>query len=328
MKLYEKGAIFDEVQHVPKLFSYLQQVVDESSVKGRFVLTGSQNFLLNQHITQSLSGRIGMTTLLPLDLSELENIQDYNRYIFEGSYPALHELKIDPLDFYPSYIQTYIERDVRQLKNIENFGRFRTFLKLCAGRIGQLVNLSSLAQDCGISHTTAKSWLNILEASYIIFFLQPFHQNIGKRFIKMPKIYFYDTGVACSLLGLENEKQLESHYLKGALFENFVILEIVKHRLNQGLLPNLYFWRDRSGREIDIIGEWGGKIWAFQIKVSVTFQTASIKHLLYFKDEVKRLNYQANNYLIYKGSAKGDFKSVNLLPVSHLQEFLKATQVK
>lgn len=241
---YDNGAIFDEVQHAPELLSYLQGIVDESPAKGRYILTGSQNFSLNHHIAQSLSGRIGMTTLLPLSLSELGMPEDINTAIFEGGYPGLHNLKMYPLDFYPSYIQTYIERDVRQLKNIENFGRFQTFLKLCAGRVGQIINLTSLAQDCGISHTTARQWLNILEASYLIFFLQPFYQNFSKRLIKMPKLYFYDTGLACTLLGLEKATQLQTHYLKGALFENLVILEILKKRLNQGLPPNLYFWRD------------------------------------------------------------------------------------
>ena len=187
---YKNGAIFDEVQHAPELLSYLQGVVDESSQKGRYVLTGSQNFALSHHISQSLSGRIGIVTLLPLSLSELEEFDNPFTKIFKGGYPMVHSLDMHPLDFYPSYIQTYIERDIRQLKNIEDCNRFQTLLKLCAGRIGQIVNFSSLAQDCGISHTTARKWLNILEASYIVFFLQPFYKNFNKRLIKMPKLYF------------------------------------------------------------------------------------------------------------------------------------------
>lgn len=249
---YSNGAIFDEVQVLPDLLSYLQGIVDETPIAGRYVLTRSQNFALNAHIAQSLSGRIGMTTLIPLSLNELGlDLPASNNFaIFNGGYPGLHKLKIDPLDFYPSYIQTYIERDVRQFKNIENLAKFQIFIKLCAGQIGKLLNISSLAQDCGISHTTDRQWLSILEASYLIFLLQPFHNNYSKLLIKMPKLYFYDTGLACTLLGLQKAEQLNTHYLKGGLFENLVILEVLKKRLNQGLPPNLYFWRDHTGVEL------------------------------------------------------------------------------
>jgi uncharacterized protein len=313
---YQKGAIFDEVQHVPELLSYLQEIVDNSSVKGAYVITGSQNFSLNQHIAQSLSGRIGMATLLPLSLSEFGIPEDMNLAIFKGGYPGLHNLGMDPLDFYPSYIQTYIERDVRQLKNIENLGRFQTFLKLCAGRVGQIINFSSLAQDCGISHTTARQWLTILEASYLIFFLQPFHQNFSKRLIKMPKLYFYDTGLACALLGLEKASQVERHYLKGALFENLVILEILKKRLNQGLTPNLYFWRDQSGYEIDLLAEWGGVIHAAEIKAGSTFQADYIKNLQYFRE----LSEATKGYLIYSGQQEGLYSGITLTPIKKMDQ--------
>ncbi|WP_395462978.1 ATP-binding protein [Wolbachia endosymbiont of Cantharis cryptica] len=313
---YQQGAIFDEVQHVPELLSYLQEIADESPVKGRYVLTGSQNFALSHHVSQSLSGRIGMTTLLPLSLSELGVPININSAIFKGGYPGLHSLNMHPLDFYPSYIQTYIERDVRQLKNIENIGRFQTFLKLCAGRVGQILNLSSLAQDCGISHTTVRQWLNILEASYLIFFLQPFHQNFNKRLIKMPKLYFYDTGLACTLLGLEKESQLETHYLRGALFENLVVLEIFKRRLNQGLPTNLYFWRDRTGHEVDLLAEWGGNIHAIEIKVGSTFQSDFIKNVQYFCE----LSQIAKGYLIYTGQQNGSHAKVKLVPINEIDQ--------
>lgn len=313
---YQKGAIFDEVQHVPDLLSYLQEIVDDSPVNGRYILTGSQNFALNHHVSQSLSGRIGMTTLLPLSLSELGKPTDITLNIFNGGYPGLHQRNMHPIDFYPSYIQTYIERDVRQLKNIENIGRFQTFLKLCAGRVGQIINLSSLAQDCGISHTTVRQWLNILEASYLIFFLQPFHQNFNKRLIKMPKLYFYDTGLVCTLLGLEKESQLETHYLKGALFENLIILEIVKKRLNQGLPTNLYFWRDRTGHEVDLLAEWGGNIHAIEIKAGSTFQNDFIKNVQYFCE----LSKVAKGYLIYTGQQNGLHAKVKLIPIKGIEE--------
>jgi predicted AAA+ superfamily ATPase len=313
---YQQGAIFDEVQHVPELLSYLQEIVDESPAKGRYILTGSQNFALSHHVSQSLSGRIGMTTLLPLSLSELGMPTNIDSAIFKGGYPGLHSLNMHPLDFYPSYIQTYIERDVRQLKNIENIGRFQTFLKLCAGRVGQILNLSSLAQDCGISHTTVRQWLNILEASYLIFFLQPFHQSFNKRLIKMPKLYFYDTGLACTLLGLEKERQLETHYLKGALFENLIVLEIFKRRLNQGLPANLYFWRDRTGHEVDLLAEWGGDIHAIEIKASSTFQSDFIKNVQYFCE----LSQIAKGYLIYTGQQNGSHAKVKLVPISKIDQ--------
>ena len=224
-----------------------------------------------------------------------------------------------PLDFYPSYIQTYIERDVRQLKNIESFNRFQTFLKLCAGRVGQIVNFSSLAQDCGISHTTARQWLNILEASYIVFFLQPFYKNFNKRLIKMPKLYFYDTGIACSLLGLEKEEQLENHYLKGPLYENLVILELLKGRLHSGLPANFYFWRDQTGHELDLIAEWGGTIKVVEIKSNSTFQPDFVKNLNFFHN----LATSAEYYLVYNGIQEGKFLNTNLIPFKQISRLLK-----
>lgn len=316
---YHNGAIFDEVQHVPELLSYLQGVVDASPQKGRYVITGSQNFALNHNITQSLAGRVGMVTLLPLSLSEIQKTENPLTSIFKGGYPSLHNLNISSLDFYPYYTQTYIERDVRQLQNIGDLNQFRSFLGLCAGRIGQIVNFSSLAQDCGISHTTARQWLNILEASYIIFFLHPFYKNFNKRLIKMPKLYFYDTGLACNLLGLEQDKQLETHYLKGALYENLVILELLKGRLNLGLLANFYFWRDKTGHEIDCVGEWGGKIKAIEIKFNSTLQKDFIKNLTYFS----KFDPNIENYLVYNGKQDGSFLNTNLTPLGQIAQILK-----
>ena len=322
---YKSGAIFDEVQHVPELLSYLQGVVDENPEKGRYVITGSQNFSLSATISQSLPGRIGMVTLLPLSLFELHNEQSVVSQIFRGGYPGLHQLHMEPLDFYPSYLQTYIERDVRQLKGIENLGRFQTFLKLCAGRIGQLVNFSSLAQDAGISHTTARQWLTLLEASYIAFTLQPYHENFNKRLTKMPKLYFYDTGLACTLLGLEKAEQVETHYLKGALFENLMVLEILKGRMNQGLPPHLYFWRDRTGHEVDLIGEWGGRIHAIEMKYGATFQEAYVKNLRYFI-ELSHQHSQVplSSYLVYTGTQEGQFLDIALTPIKNIHASILA----
>lgn len=311
---YQTGAIFDEVQHTPELLSYLQGIVDAQPVKGRYVITGSQNFAMTHMIAQSLAGRIGMSTLLPLSLTELAMNLDVEEAIFKGGYPALHQLKINPLDYYPSYIQTYLERDVRQLKNIENLGRFQTFIKLCAGRVGQVINLSSLALDCGISHTTARQWLTLLEASYLLFLLPPYYQNFSKRLIKMPKLYFYDTGLACSLLGLEKASQVDTHYLKGALFENLVVLDLLKGRLNRGLPPNLYFWRDQAGHEIDLIAEWGGIVKAIEIKAGATFQSNYVKHIQYFRE----LLPSAQGYLIYTGDHRSTFKDIAITPLNQI----------
>jgi len=315
---YRSGAIFDEIQHVPELLSYLQQIVDESDEKGRYIITGSQNFALTHHISQSLAGRVGMATLLPLSLLELGMPENITLAIFNGGYPGLYKNKMQPVEFYPSYVQTYIERDVRQIKNIENLGKFQQFVKLCAGRIGQVINYSSLAQDCDISHTTVKQWLTILEASYLVFFLQPFHQNFSKRLIKNPKLYFYDTGLACSLLGLEKEDQIDTHYLKGALYENIVILEVLKGRINQGLSGNLYFWRDQTGHEVDLIAEWGGIIKAIEIKTNATFQPGFVKNINYFCT----LSPQARGYLIYMGQEEGVYVNNTLVPLRKIHELL------
>ncbi len=315
---YKDGVILDEVQNAPELLSYLQGVVDASPAKGRFVLTGSQNFALTESITQSLAGRIGMTTLLPLSLSELNMPPDTLKNIFYGGYPALYSTGAHPLDFYPSYVQTYIERDIRQLKLIGDLGLFKTFIKLCAGRVGQVINYTSLAQDCGISHTTARQWLTILEASYLVFTMRPFYKNFSKRLIKMPKLYFYDTGVVCSLLGLETEAQVETHYLKGALYENLVILEVLKGRLNRGLPVDLYFWRDRTGREIDLIVEWGGVTRALEIKSGMTFRKDFTDNVQYFCD----LDSTARGYVIYEGTRTGTFGNTAMIPFSEIEKLL------
>ncbi len=326
LSLYRQGAIFDEVQHTPILLSYLQGIVDEDPVNGRYVVTGSQNFALTSSIAQSLPGRIGMVTLLPLSLFEINQQQSPQQAIFRGGYPGLYQRHMHPLDFYPSYIQTYVERDVRQLKNVENLGRFQTFLKLCAGRIGQLVNFSSLAQDAGISHTTAREWLTILEASYLVFTLQPFYRNFNKRLMKMPKLYFYDTGLASSLLGLEKEEQVETHYLKGPLFENLMVLEIMKGRVNQGMPSNLYFWRDRTGHEVDLIGEWGGQLHAMEIKYSATFQkayTSNLHYLMHLCEEPPKSSIAG--YLIYTGNQEGKIHDVTLTPMTKIHEQILIT---
>ncbi|MBM3894754.1 ATP-binding protein [Candidatus Dependentiae bacterium] len=291
----ENGAIFDEVQHVPALFSYLQGVVDASDSNGRFILTSSQNFLLNERITQSLAGRVGFITLLPLSISELDKKYSSVQHMLLGGYPRLHKFEMKPHEFYPSYISSYLERDVRQLRNVENLSLFQTFTKMCAARIGQLLNLSSLAQDCGISQTTARDWLTLLEASYLVFLLRPYHNNFNKRLTKMPKLYFYDTGLAASLLNIATEEQLSVHYLKGSLFENLGICQVIKARLNNGQQPAVFFWRDSVGREVDLLDEWAGEIRLFEFKAGFTANTSDNKQLLFMKSLIP----SARSYLVY-----------------------------
>jgi len=321
LKKYAGGAIFDEIQHVPELLSYLQGEVDANQTPGRFIITGSQNFALSQAISQSLAGRIGMITLLPLSLHELNPNSSSDELILKGGYPRLHVMNMQPHDFFPPYIQTYIERDVRQIKNIENLTTFERFLSLCAGRIGQVLNFSSLAQDCGISHVTAQQWLNVLQASYIVFTLSPYHNNFNKRLIKMPKLYFYDTGLACSLLGIEDTTQLDRHFARGHLFENLAVLELLKSRLNAGRRPHLFFWRDRTGHEVDVIAEWGASLKAIEIKSSSTFATAFLKGVEYFK-EIAGGNTE--NFVIYAGAEEYAVRDMKIIPLKSIYNTFNA----
>jgi predicted AAA+ superfamily ATPase len=271
---YPDGAILDEVQRCPVLFSYLQGVVDEDKRTGIFILTGSQQFGLHSGITQSLAGRVAMVKLLPFSHAELvaggKAPSDPEDAIYSGSYPPVYDREILPADWYPGYVATYVERDLRQLLNIRDLSTFQLFLRMCAARAGQLLNLSSLASDCGITHNTAKAWLSVLEASFILFLLQPHHRNFKKRLIKAPKLYFYDTGLVSWLLGIQDREQLTTHSLRGALFENWVLAEFVKNRCNRGLRSNLYFWRDSSGNEVDVLAEQGERLIPVEIKAGRT----------------------------------------------------------
>jgi uncharacterized protein len=283
---FKKGAILDEIQRAPHLFSYLQQVLDETKKKGLFILTGSNNFLLQENISQSLAGRIAYLQLLPLSLHEMKENKmlriNYNTHIFQGGYPEVITKKINSVDWFASYIKTYIERDVRQLKNIANLSLFTKLLKLCAGRTGQMLNFTSLSNDSGIDQKTVAAWLSLLQSSYIVYLLKPYHGNFNKRMVKTPKLYFYDTGVACSLLGIDNAKQITTHTAKGALFENMVVSELLKERFNNGSADNLYFWRDKTGNEVDIVLEKAGKLTAIELKAGETISQDFFKGLEYF----------------------------------------------
>ena len=295
---YPNGAIFDEVQRVPLLFSYLQQIVDEQNKNGMFILTGSNNFLLQESITQSLAGRVGYLQLLPLSIDEIgDSDHSVEDYIYKGGYPALYNEGKDVKLWMDNYIRTYIERDVRQLKNITDLITFERFVRLCAGRTGQILNKSSLSTECGIDNKTVEAWLSVLEASFVIFRLQPYHRNYNKRVVKMPKLYFYDTGLATNLLGIQKAEQLILHPFRGALFENMVIVELLKQRWNKAKPDNLYFWRDNAGHEMDVIMENAGEVKPVEIKSGKTITTAYFKGLLYWH----HLTDSTGGLVIYAG---------------------------
>ena len=299
---FKNGAILDEIQRAPQLFSYLQQILDETKKKGLFILTGSNNFLLQENITQTLSGRIAYLQLLPLSLHELKQAgklkANYAAHILQGGYPEVVYKKIQPSDWYPGYINTYIERDVRQLKNINNLSLFNKLVRLCAGRTGQILNLTSLSNDCGIDQKTVASWLGILQSSYIIYLLRPYHTNFNKRIIKSPKMYFYDTGLVSSLLGIQEAKQITTHAAKGALFENLMVIELLKKRWNEGAIDNLYYWRDKTGNEVDVLQDSAGKIHAIELKAGETIAADYFKGLEYFSALQPKKN---SSELIYGG---------------------------
>lgn len=267
---FSRGAIFDEAQRWPDLFSHLQGMVDEDRVPGRFVLTGSQQFGLLSGVTQSLAGRVGLTRLLPLALAEMPTLRDaaddLDSLMVRGGYPLLHVEKVSPTDWFASYVATYIERDVRQVLNVQDISSFQRFLRLCAGRTGQLLNLSSLAGESGIAASTARAWMSVLEASDLVFLLPPYHRNFGKRLVKSPKLYFVDVGLACWLLGIRDAEVLRLHPLRGALFETMIVSEFLKDRYSQGLPADLYFWRDNNGLEADLLFERQGKLQTVEIK--------------------------------------------------------------
>jgi len=313
---YQNGAIFDEVQHTPTLLSYLQGIIDNSLVNGRFIITGSQNFTLNQNITQSLAGRVGQVTLLPLSYEEFNQKPNINEYIFTGSYPRLHYNHMRPEEFYPAYINTYIERDVRQLRNISNLSTFKTFLKLCAGRIGQELNINDLSRDADIDHKTAIGWLSVLEASYIIFFLNPHHENFNKRLTKMKKLYFYDTGIAASLLNLNSPDDLAVHFARGAFFENLIIIELLKRRFNKGSVAQFSFWRDSAKREIDLIEERAGGYNLIEIKSNHTLKS---NHLTNLK-ALHSLFHNPRLYIVYRAPQANILEKATLLSLETLDK--------
>jgi len=320
LKALPNGAIIDEAQRVPELFSYLQQVLDESDEKGLFILTGSNNFLMLENISQTLAGRISYLELLPFCYNEIQKIPDQDQYlnqvIFSGGYPAITFDHIDPQFWFPSYIRTYIEQDVRQIKNITNLNLFQKLLYLCAGRVGQPLNLNNLAIECGVDHKTIGAWIGILQASYVIHLLPPFYNNFSKRIIKSPKLYFYDTGLACALLGINSSTQLINHSSRGALFENYVINELLKKRFNKGLRSNLFYWRDVSGHEIDVVIDHGSSAYAVELKSGMTVVSDFFKGLLFWQ-ELTKYN---KSYIIFGGEdAQSGSNGIEIIPWNKLE---------
>ena len=301
---YPNRCIFDEIQKVPDLFSYLQEIGDQKGM-GRYILTGSQNFLLHKHISQSLSGRIALLSIYPFSMGELSSaslgFDQPEEYMFTGMYPPIYDRSIPPTNWYPNYIQTYIERDIRDLTQITQLSTFQIFLKLCAGRIGQILNLSSLARDCGITHNTARAWLSLLETGYIVHLLRPYYRNFNKRLVKMPKLYFYDTGLAASLLGIQSAEQLHSHYLRGELFENFALTEYLKHKANTQSNAEYFFWRDQAGREVDLLAETGSSLSAIEIKSGKTISDDYIKNLVYLQSLFVDAQTELKPLVVYAG---------------------------
>lgn len=303
LEMYNNQVILDEVQKAPQLFSYLQSVVDESGKMGQYILSGSQNFLLMKSITQSLAGRVILFKLLPFDFNELKSAgwlsESYEDLCLKGNYPSIYDRAIPSDVFYNNYIQTYVERDVSEILNIKDLSQFRKFLMLCATRAGQLLNLSEIAKKVGITQPTAKSWLSVLESSYITFLLQPYYENFSKRIVKTPKLYFYDTGLLTHLLKIKDKEQLAKHQQKGAIFENLIISEKLKQNYHQYLMADHWFWRDSNNKEIDLMIQQGGKFDVYEIKSTSTITQKLFNNLDFFSAVASEsIN---NKFLIYGG---------------------------
>ena len=320
LKEYDKGAVIDEAQHCPDLFSYIQTKTDNDKIPGQYILTGSQNFLLMESISQSLAGRVAIINLLPFSYNEIKdhsNVEDPFALIYKGFYPKLYVDDLSPTIWYRNYIRTYIERDIRQIQNVHDTKTFQTFLKICAGRTGQLINLSAIGTECGISYNTVKAWLSILESSFIIYMLKPHHKNFNKRLVKQQKLYFYDTGLACALLGIESADQVQTHYAKGALFENMIVMELMKNRLNQGREEGLYFWRDNHGHELDILME-DRNLTPIEVKASRTVISDFFQGINYWNN----LSGESKGYIIYAGEQSQSRGDLKVLPWNRMMEIV------
>lgn len=327
LRRFPEGAIIDEIQRLPELLSYIQGIVDEKDIKGMYILTGSHQLALHESIAQSLAGRTAILKLLPFTIDELSPSHanlSLDEYLIHGMYPRIYKDNINPTKFYRDYVQTYVERDVRRMINVKDLSLFQNFLKLCAGRVGQILNAHSLCNDLGISHTTVHNWLSILEASFLVFRLQPYFENFGKRIIKSPKLYFTDVGLATYLLDISTTEQIARDPLKGNLVENFVISELIKNRYNQGIEPSFYFYRDSNSNEVDLLFKSGNNLIPIEIKSSSTFNIDFLKGIKYFQEIAEsRAPY---GYLIYSGSQEQRIKSVQILNFNNCARALESLQ--
>jgi hypothetical protein len=321
-----KGAVIDEIQRAPALLSYLQEEVDARPRPGRFVLTGSAHLGLLAGVSQTLAGRTGLLTLLPFGHDELRGFADAPRErdatLWSGAFPAVFDRGIPVSDWFSAYVATYVERDVRQILNVPDLQAFQSFLRLCAGRAGQLVNLASLGADCGITHNTARSWLSVLEASYVAIRLAPWHANIGKRLVKTPKLYFVDAGLLCALLGIRSATQVAEHPLRGAIFENWVVTEILKSRVHRGLSPDLFFFRSRGGLEVDVVVEAGVDLLAAEVKAGQTIASDffasldGLRSLLAASRPPRRVRAR----LVYGGNSAHERRGTQVVPWSRVAD--------
>lgn len=322
LKNLKGKAIIDEVQYAPDLLSYIQVTVDREKIPGQFVISGSQNLLLMESVSQSLAGRVAIFNLLPFSLEEIKGTsfaqQDYEEYLLKGFYPRIYDLDLNPTNWLLDYIQTYVERDLRQVVNVGDLGAFRQFLEICAGRIGQLVNFSDIGNLVGISYQTAKKWLSVLQTSFIVHTLRPYHQNFNKRIVKTPKLYFYDTGLACALLNLRTVSDLNRHFAKGALFENFIVNEVMKNRINLNLQPKQYFWNAAGSHEIDLLLDQGGRLLPIEIKSGRTIGPHFFDGLQYFQPLSGVLPEES--YLVYGGDEVQKRSIAQVLSWRNLQE--------
>lgn len=322
LEKYPEGAIFDEVQRVPSLLSYIQVIVDEKKQKGLFILTGSHQIELHEAISQSLAGRTELLSMFPMTIHELTQAgidKKIDEYLLYGFYPQVYQEDLNPTRVYRAYVKTYLERDVRRLINVKNFNLFQRFIKLCAGRVGQLLNMSNLANEVGVSSHTIEEWISVLQASYLVVLLQPYFENFGKRVIKSPKLYFTDVGLLSYLLGIENLKQMERDPLRGHLVENLVVMELFKARANMGLEPQLYFYRDSQKNEVDVIFQRGHQLIPIEIKSSKTFNKEFFKHLSFFQKLAKER--APNGFVVYCGERE------QLLDFNHLVNFKNSRQI-
>lgn len=325
---YPDGAILDEIQRAPDLLSYLQPIIDEENRPGRFILTGSQQFEVMNRISQSLAGRTAILKLLPFSIEELSargSPHSADALMLSGFYPRIHAAGLNPTQALGDYFETYVDRDLRQLVAVKDLAQFEKFVRLCAGRIGQLLNLQSLGNDVGVSHTTAKNWLTLLEASYVVFLLPPWHANISKRQIKSPKLYFHDVGLAAYLLGIESETHIDRHPLRGNLFENMIVADALKYRYHRGMRSNLHFWRDARGNEVDLVIDNGPDVQLVEIKAGATISSDWFKPLDMLAASLPDTNVK--RALVYGGAERQRRTSISVWCAGDVAPMMKTNEV-